>query len=153
MKTGDEKKKKTKQKQNPEIFSLYNRRFTSENHHSLVRHRRPSQTCSRGDVRVRNEDGGEVEGSGPGACSAEIERFPSDREGGDVIYAREARWSASSYVLGAWLRLWGWSCCRFCCSCTASCWHWSDVESLLINADTQFAGMMSPVEDTKETSP
>lgn len=52
--------------------------------------------------------------------------------------------STANYVVGAWLRLWGWSCCRFCCSCTASCWDWSDVESLLINADTQFAGMISP---------
>lgn len=49
-----------------------------------------------------------------------------------------------------WLRLWGWSCCRFCCSCTASCWHWSDVESLLINGDTQFAGMISPASKTTQ---
>lgn len=54
------------------------------------------------------------------------------------------------YVLGAWLKLWGWSCCRFCCSCTASCWLWSDVDSLLINADTQFAGMISPVDERDE---
>lgn len=51
------------------------------------------------------------------------------------------------YVLSVWQRLWGWSCCRFCCSCTASCWHWSDVDSLFINGETQFAGMMSPVKE------
>lgn len=69
------------------------------------------------------------------------------------LQCRRRRWLESgaspSYVLCAWLRLWGWSCCRFCCSCTASCWHWSDVESLFINGETQFAGMIRPAKHTQ----
>lgn len=82
-----------------------------------------------------------------------MSQIPLDRDansrGGGGINAHEAEGATQNYVLGAWLRLWGWSCCRFCCSCTASCWHWSDVESLLINGDTQFAGMISPVKEIK----
>lgn len=57
-----------------------------------------------------------------------------------------------SHYVGAWVRLWGWSCCLFCCSCTASCWLWSDVDNLFINGQTQFAGMISPVRQAEISS-
>lgn len=86
-------------------------------------------------------------------CRLMVSQIPLDgnvnSRGVGEINALEGERSTPDYVLGAWLKLWGWSCCRFCCSCTASCWHWSDVDSLLINADTQVAGMISPVKEIK----
>lgn len=48
-------KEKKERKKNPEIFSLYNHCFTSENRHSLVWHLRPSETTGEGGVRVQNK--------------------------------------------------------------------------------------------------
>lgn len=122
------------------MFSLYSRCFSIRGCHSLVLHFWPP-----GDT-VRWGFGG-----GCGTRGRWSWRLQCRREGlairslqADEVVAVESS-PVSSYRLGVWLRLWGWSCRRFCCSCTASCCDWSDVESLLINADTQFAGMISPV--------
>lgn len=126
------------------MFSLYSRCFSIWGCHSLVLHFWP----------LRDTLGG-----GLGGCRTRGNwswRLQCRREGvvirslqtGEVVEVEVVE--VSSYRPGAWLRLWGWSCSRFCCSCTASCCDWSDVESLLINADTQFAGMISPAREGAE---
>lgn len=120
------------------MFSLYSRCFSICGCHSLVLHFWP----------LRDTLGG---GGGCRKRGHWSWRLQCRREGvvirslqtGEVVEVSPV----SSYRPGAWLRLWGWSCRRFCCSCTASCCDWSDVESLLINADTQFAGMISPAQE------
>lgn len=118
--SGEFKKKEKKRNKNPEIFSL----------------------CTTAASRLRGGRGG---GKDPGKGDTRVQ-IPLHQ---DVNLRGALTRSATGYVLGAWQRLWGWSCCCFWSSCTASCWLWSDVDSLLLNGATQLAGMISPVKEKK----
>ena len=96
-------KKKEKKKGNPEIFSLYNHGFTSEDLHSSVWHLRPSETLG---GREGAEQGGQRSWSLQ--CRERLmSQIPSDRDVNSRGWRWDRRpWSRAVHLTMCWVRDW-----------------------------------------------